>query len=278
MTILEVLQKTEAKHHNIVPGKLTCDGIRCGNPEQECTGILLTCCPTVAMIQKARELGCNLIYAHETTFYHGYDETEWADGTDICERKRRLIEDNGIVIYRDHDQVHSEQPDMIYDGIIKKLGWQTYFLGGSYLPICGFEIPETTLEGLALDVLYKLRLNGARYVGDPDMKVRKVCLAAHFFGDDNDRKCIVEMEKKDYDVILPLETVDWTLMEYILDSNAAGKPKGVINIGHFNLEEAGMEMMQEWLREITGGTVSVYFEQSGGFFGWFDRKLGGEGE
>ena len=271
MTIAEIVKRTQEKHHNFHYDHLTCDGVHSGGTQQECTGILLTCCPTTAIIQEAIRLKCNLIYCHETTYYHGYDETDWAEGTEICSRKKALLDAHGIVVYRDHDQVHEEKEDMIYAGIEAKLGWKPYALGGPHLPISGYEIPETTLENLAKDILKRLNLDGTRIVGDPQMKVKRVCLAAHFFGGDGDRECLVQMEKQNYDVILPLETVDWTLVEHILDCISAGIPKAMINVGHFNLEEAGMEMMQDWLVEAIQYEVPVKFVQSGNFFDWLRR-------
>ena len=271
MTIAEVLKKTEEKHNNIHRDSLTCDGVHAGDIQQECTGILLTCCPTTAMIQEAIRRDCNLIYCHETTYYHGYDETEWADGTEICARKKALLDQHGIVVYRDHDQVHEEKEDMVYAGIEAALGWKNYVLKHSHPYMFGYEIPETSLAELAKYILNRLHLDGTRIVGDPCMKVKRVCLAAHFFGGDGDRECLVEMEKHQYDVIVPLETVDWTLMEYVLDCNSMGIHKGVINVGHFNLEEAGMERMIDWLSTAVGKDLPIRYAQSGNFFGWISR-------
>lgn len=268
MTIAEVIRVLEEKHTSIDNVERTCDGIICGDINQECRGIVLTCCATAELIKKAAELGYNMIICHEPTFYHGYDEQEWLQKTFIYEKKKELIEKYGIVIYRDHDRVHAEEADMIYSGIVKTLGWEAYALDNKFFPSSGYEIPETTLGELGCYVADKLGIDGMRIVGDSEMKVRKVGLTAHFSGGQADQDCIQEIEKNDYDVVIPLEIVDWTITEYLIDSTALGRPRGMLNAGHFNLEEPGMMAMQEWVSEAIGQTIPVVFIQWANAYKW----------
>ena len=43
------------------------------------------------------------------------------------------------------------------------------------------------------------------------------------------------------DVFIPGETVDWTVVEYVQDSLTLGKKRALLNPGHFNWEEPGLE-------------------------------------
>ena len=73
--------------------------------------------------------------------------------------------------------------------------------------------------------------------------------------------------------MLPLEIVDWTMSEYVYDAASLGKPKALIEIGHFNLEEAGMRYMETWLPDVIGEEIPVAFVQSGDAFTYFSAEV-----
>ena len=80
------------------------------------------------------------------------------------------------------------------------------------------------------------------------------------------------IEKNDLQVIIPGETVDWTVVEYVQDSLTLGKKRALLNPGHFNWEEPGMEYMAQWLPQVIDNAVPVTFVQSGNQFTWLDYK------
>ncbi len=266
LKIGEVIERIEKKHGILPIAEKTCDGMIYGDAQRPCTGIVLTCSPSVPVIQKAADMGYNLIWCHEPTFYHGYDEIPPELSFSTAEEKKRLLDQYRITVYRDHDQVHREKPDRIYQGIVDTMGWEPLEENQKFFPVSGYRVPETTLGRLAVQICRKLCIDGARIIGDAQMKVRTIGLAAHFFGED--LECLTQIDRNRYDVIVPLETVDWTVVSYVMDAVALGKPVGMINVGHFNLEEAGMRAMQGWLKETVGQTIPVQFIPSGNMFGW----------
>jgi hypothetical protein len=90
----------------------------------------------------------------------------------VYQAKRKLIDDHQIVVWRFHDYWHSHQPDGIYIGLIKQLGWQEYSEPGSGLPI--FNIPLTTVGNLANELKEKLGAKKIRVVGDLEMPCKKI--------------------------------------------------------------------------------------------------------
>lgn len=271
MTIREAIEKMERKHVALPEGR-TCDGVIYGDIDRECTGIAITCNPSVPVIREAAAQGCNLIIGHEPTFYGGYDETDWLKDDAVFQAKIRLLDDTGIVIYRNHDRVHTQSPDMVYSGVVRKLGWESFAApenGGRYLPSSLYVIPETTVGELGKHVKDRLRIDGFRFMGDPEAKVTRIGLYAHFFG--NDADAIRDIQKNGYEVIIPLETVDWTIWAYVEDAIALGRNLSLFNVGHFNLEEAGMELYQDFLREaLQDDSMKIRFIQSGNRFKWFE--------
>ena len=58
------------KYHPQFPGNYAgCDGYKFGNPNAECNGIATALVPTVDVIRRTGELGCNLLVVHEPIFY-----------------------------------------------------------------------------------------------------------------------------------------------------------------------------------------------------------------
>lgn len=275
MKIAELLAKLEAYHKPLDESRRTCDGVIYGDPEQECSGVVTTCCPTAAVIQKAAEMGHNLVIAHEPTFFDGWDETDWLRDDKVYRAKKKLLDETGVVVYRNHDRLHIDRPDGIFSGLIRMLGWEQY---ETEPPAEGFgfrfTLPETTVADVARHVAKVMHIEGIRILGDPGMKVTRVGIAAHFLGTQVDRYGIDFVNSFDCELLIPGEIIDWTIGEYIADANALGLKKAVLNVGHFNLEEPGMEHMARWLPEVIGKEVPVTFIQSGNAsVGWIFPRI-----
>jgi len=269
--ISELLAKLEAYHTPLDESRRTCDGIIYGNPEQECIGVVTTCCSTAAVIRKAAEMGYNLIITHEPTFFDGWDETDWLQEDTVYQAKKKLLDKTDIVVYRNHDRLHGDSPDGIFSGLIRSLRWEKYTVDmGSKVFGYRFLLPETTVADVARHVADTMHIDGIRILGDPAMKVTRVGIAAHFLGTDVDRHGIGFVNDFDCELLIPGEIIDWTIGEYIADANALGLKKAVLNVGHFNLEEPGMEHMARWLPDVIGEEAPVTFIQSGNSYRWLD--------
>lgn len=279
MKISEIIQKV-SNYHPPINEERTCDVVKIGNPEQECTGIVTTVYASVDVIRKTAELGANLIICHEPLFYTHDDNQEWLQGNSVYEEKAALLSKYGIVVWRDHDRIHGGSPkrirdymDMVFYGIMQELGWEEYCIGFENKPLL-FEIPEMTARELTKELTGKLFLKGARIVGNANAKVKKVFFCEHINGAkwgerQPDCELIKEIEEENYDAMIPFEIVDWTLSEYVRDAAQLGRNKVIIEMGHFNVEEIAMKYMQKWLVELLEEKVAVYFVQSGDSFEYF---------
>ena len=111
MTIQSIIDAI-LDYHPDLGDRRTCDVIIGADPNVECTGLVVSIAPTVEVIRRAINIGANFIFVHEPTFYSGYDdECEWLEGNEVYEEKLKLLQDNGIVVYRDHDHIHAHKPD-----------------------------------------------------------------------------------------------------------------------------------------------------------------------
>lgn len=277
MTIQDVIKKIEGYHPDLGPSYNGCDGIKCGNPDVECTGIVTALVPTVDVIKKTAELGYNMLYVHEPTSYLTPDYPVWkADfKCDVYDEKIKLATDNGIVIYRDHDHTHAHRPDGIFTGVLKYMGWLDYLNEECEGVPFGFvvDLPEAqSVEELNRQFMEKIGMNGVRYIGRAEDKIKRLAIVAHLFPnafvetvdtedhyDDFSTQVIKAMQRDDIDAIVPGEIIEWNLLSYIRDASQLGENKVCFNLGHFNWEELGAKYAADWIPELVGNELPVRY-------------------
>lgn len=269
----EVIEKILAYHPHI-PDYKGCDDYKCGNPEDECTGIVTALVPTVDVIRKTAELGANLLIIHEPTFYTSQDGPGWFEpfANEVYEEKKKLLDETGITIWRDHDHMHCHQPDGIFTGVLKYLGWDknacvdTSFGGFAHFIT---KIPETTVGAVCRHLIDTLELNGLRYIGNPKAKISRIAFVGHLYPnpmlDANGEYSVrlIKTLEEDVDMIIPGEIIEWTVLSYIRDAVQQGRAKAMVNIGHFNWEELGMKYTRQWLAELLENKLPVTYVPAG---------------
>lgn len=283
----EVIDRILAYHPNLLHYN-GCDGYKCGSPEDECTGVAVALVPTADVIERAGKEGCNLIVTHEPIFYQTPDFPGWMGSfnNSVYEEKQNLIKKYNMTVWRDHDHMHAHQPDSIFSGVIRELGWEDYYVApqkGNAISLFEFEMPETRIGDIAEYLKKTLNLNGLKYMGDMDKTVTKVALVGHLFpncfmqdGVDEDgyyndyaMEIMRAMEQKGIELIIPGEIIEWTVLAYIRDAIAMGKNMACISIGHFNLEELGMKdftgVVNELLSDVANAPKVTYIQTEDGF-------------
>lgn len=268
MLISEVIQRVKDYSGGIdsftgkpIDEETTRDKVLYGDTAQECTGIVTCIWPTVDIIKRARELGANCIISHEAIFWNHGDHQDTVGDTAAFKAKKELLDDWGGAVWRCHDFIHSRVPidtdramaDGIFYGLADKLGWLDYRVGDDRGFCLEYEIPETDATELARELVAKLDLNGTRITGDSHARVRRVRIPMHVTGEaKSDTQEINETDARGDDCLMTMEFIDFTTCEYIRDAGMLGQNKCAITIGHFNLEEPGMEYMVHWLPEALG--------------------------
>ena len=220
----------------------TVDTLKSGIGTQEVTGIVTTFLASQRVIQRAVELGANLIITHEPTFYNHRDEVDWLAEDPVYEAKRALIEENEVAIWRFHDYWHMHRPDGILTGMVKELGWEDRADADNPLIV---NIPPASLRDLALSFKEKLTISTVRVVGNLEMACRRVGL---MLGAAGGRPQIMFLRQEDLDVIVCGEVHEWEVVEYVRDGRDQGREMALIMLGHANSEEPGMAWLVEWLR------------------------------
>lgn len=273
MDIKEVIEKMKGYHKGGFDDETAKDKVLYGDIHQECTGIVTSTWASVDVIKEAAEKGANLIISHEALFWNRGDHTDWLtkNHNKTYLDKKKLLDDKGIVVWRDHDYVHSGIPqvdgtfvDGIFYGMFQELGWSEFSFDTDPM-FAVIEIPETSVSDLTQEIIKKGNLNGARIYGKKDTCVRRIAIPYHILGAAQDE--INYIDEHDIDMILAMEMVDFTLSEYIRDSNMLKKDKCMLSIGHFNLEEFGMKYMVRYIPEALGtDQIPCSFIQSGDMY------------
>jgi len=241
-------------------GNRPCDTFAAGRLDSEVSGILVTFMATRAVLERAVQLGANLIITHEPTFFQDGNVDHLA-GDPVYEAKADFLQDNDLTVWRCHDLMHRARPDMILAGITRKLGWTDFQQHGNREL---FDLPLTTLQQLATDVRTRLSISHVRVTGPASLPIRRVAVSCGCNSWEHQRRLLRE---EGVDALICGEVREWETCEYVRDSAADADGQGLIVLGHCNSEEAGMAYFADWLRPKVHG-LPVHFVPAGDPF-WF---------
>lgn len=222
------------------------DTFKAGNPDATVTGIATTMMTTFDVLKRANAAGLNMVITHEDTFWNDPDNTKDLTENPLYKLKTEYIVKNGMVVWRDHDNMHAATPDYTVVGELRSAGISASSKGGvehiSMRPGV-FTIPETTLGELAAQVKRSSGARALRCVGNPKAKVSKILVGPGY---------ATPRMTPEVDVVIGGEQQEadggFDNVEYVLDAVSLGMPKGVIMLGHVISEQAGMEDFANWLR------------------------------
>lgn len=241
------------------PWEPTVDTVKSGDVTQPVRAVLTTFLATQRTIDYAARHGVNLIITHEPTYYNHLDETSWLENNPVYQKKRKTLEDNGIVVWRFHDYWHAHRPDGIATGVLKRLGWEAY-AQPDQPQIC--QIPPVPLGELSRFMKDRFGAERVRVMGSADMPCSRVGLLVGAVGGQQQIEMLSEV-----DVLVVGEVREWETTEYVRDANWQGDRQiGLIVIGHALSEEPGMEWLAEWLTPRLPGTIVVHQESGDPFY------------
>ena len=250
-----------------LPPEKTCDKLMSGSFEQEVSKIAVTFMATVDVIKKAIAMGAELIVTHEPTWFTGEDTTDWLDNDPVYLKKKELIEQADIAIWRFHDHMHMDPVDGIMRGFDEEMDWVQYrmeadssFLGGKG-DYC-YQLPTTTLQELCNSFKERLPMKVIQIIGDPEMKVERVGVlpGGASLGLFSEYHPMQLMYNRDLDVLVCGEIVEWRLPAYVRDACQLGIPKAILVLGHERSEEPGMKHLGKWMQDIMDGIPVIFID------------------
>ncbi|MGN8072463.1 Nif3-like dinuclear metal center hexameric protein [Mucilaginibacter sp. 22184] len=240
----------------------TVDTLKAGSRDIQVIGIVTTMFATIEVIRKTIALGANFIIAHEPTFYNHQDETIWLANDDVYRYKAELLKQHNIAVWRNHDYIHSINPDGVRMGLLKQLDWEGYYNSAATSVMM---LPATTLSSLIGHLKQKLFIDKVRYIGDPKQSCQKILLMP---GASGGTRQIQAMSKEKPDVLICGEIQEWETAEYARDAQAKGKKLSLIVLGHIASEEPGSEFMATWLKEKLPGIKITHIPSNNSLSFW----------
>lgn len=212
------------------------DTFKIGGPDVQVKGIATTFGANLSVMQRALKAGLNMIITHEPTFWSDADLIDLVKDDWLYKYKLDYATKNNIVVWRCHDHAHSHQPDLIWSGWNKSLGWDMYTNPGTDR---GWTIPPITLKELALylDKNLPAGTKSIRVIGDPNLRVSKVISGRNLTSMAADADCVVCSDSREYDCY-----------EYARDAYHAGIKRGYIYTTHEASEDAGMMEFANWMK------------------------------
>jgi putative NIF3 family GTP cyclohydrolase 1 type 2 len=241
MTIQQVIDLIIAA----IPGapfKQTVDTIKAGDVNREVSGIVTTMFATVDVIRQAAALGANFIIAHEPTFYNHTDDTGWLADDEVFRYKMDLLNKHKIVVWRNHDYIHSHKPDGVVTGVLQALDWIPYQHAVNPWLI---NIPPASLQSVINHCKSRLHISRVQYIGDMSDQCKRVVMIPGAAGG---RVHITAIQKEKPDLFICGEINEWETSEYIRDLRDSGSTTSLLILGHSLSEEPGSEWLMKWLQ------------------------------
>jgi len=166
------------------------DRVLIGDIDKEVKKVLVTWMGTTAAVEYAAEQGFDMMIVHEPIFWYHTDVLKEVLANDArresAEQKKKLIEDSGLVIIRNHDTWDTISGIGIADSLASFLGFEKeYKPDEKDLPKGQeieryhkrYDIEPITFQELVNRVVQKTALIGQPYVemvGNPDTPVSKI--------------------------------------------------------------------------------------------------------
>jgi putative NIF3 family GTP cyclohydrolase 1 type 2 len=226
------------------------DNFKIGGPDMAVTGISTSFGGNLSVLQKSVKAGLNMLITHEPTFWTDGDVIGRVQDDPVYIQKLEWARKNNVIVWRDHDNVHSMKPDLIFVGWTKAMGWDAYRDGSN---VNAYTIPQTTLGELAKYTMKQLKLRSVRVIGDANLPVKKVALGRGM------------TLPEGADVKISSDIREWDAFEYTRDTVYSGRKKGLIDISHQAFEDTGMDAFASFLRPLVP-EVPIQFISTECFF------------
>lgn len=250
LTVSDVIFQLMRPLENI--GK-TVDTLKTGLGEMVVTGIATAFMPSYSVLSVAKQQDLNLVIAHEAPFYHHTDVTDHLINDSVYQLKLAFIQESNLAIFRLHDQMHRVDPDTIFAGLVRDLGWSSYVVDpivSGQLPIGTYplEIPAMSLGEVVEHVKNALNIPVVRVIGDLSMTASRIGILNGYRGGGS--LAIPFFRNENLDLVICGEGPEWETPEYVRDAIRMGQQKALIVLGHGNSEWSGMKHLARTLKTM----------------------------
>lgn len=255
MKVSEIREHFLSRADWVDPEK-TVDRVIVGDPDKEVRRVLVTWISSFQACRVAVKRKFDLLVTHEPTFWDHWDyrgNPQDLGKSELATAKKRFIEENGLVILRNHD-VWDRFPQF---GI--PWAWARYLELGDRPTGFGhdgyqhrYDIQPTTLDALAVRVAAKSAALGepvVQVVGEPERMVSHVGINTGCAGNLE----IYEQMGCDVSIVADDGSCYWRDIQKAADNGQA-----LIRVNHGTCEEPGMVTLTRYLNENLHGVTAEH--------------------
>lgn len=245
----------------------TVDRIIIGDPETKTKKIGTCWMPNWETCKKAIDSGVNVLVTHEPTFYTHWDldekEGDYFRSPEFTkqlylhqvEKKKKWIQDNGLVIIRNHDTLDKLENVGIPFALGNFLGFNNSDIIASRVYYNVYKTgnqPAATFARKVARKLSEIGQPGVAFYGDPNYSVASVGIGTGCGCDP------MEFADLKPDVFIAIDDVvrTWIQTSYASDT---GQPLIIIN--HGTSEEMGMRMLNQIIKQKFPNIETIHFNQ-----------------
>jgi putative NIF3 family GTP cyclohydrolase 1 type 2 len=229
----------------------TRDTFKIGDPDAEVKGIATTMMTTFGMLKRANQAGLNMVITHEDTFWNDPDNTKDLTSNELYLKKTEFIKNNGMIVWRNHDNMHAMKVDVTVTGTLRSIGvkgGENFGMRAQVLPI-----PEMTLGEFASQCKRLAGIRALRCVGNSQAKISKILDGPGY---------ATPRFTLETDVVVGGESQEadggFDNVEYVADAASLGMNKGLVMLGHVMSEQPGQEDYGKWLETFVKGVKIQY--------------------
>ena len=245
----------------------TVDRIIIGKPETVVRKIGTCWMSTWDACKKAVNAGVNVLITHEPTFYTHRDLDEvpaflkrWPDYTKEqylaqIRKKEKWINDNGLVIIRNHDTLDALKEKGIPFAFGQFLGFKNSDIIASRTYYNVYKFTKQTASSFSKSLAVKLKelgQPGVAFYGDPEREVSSVGIGTGWICDPMDYADLKP------DVFVAIDDVVRTHIQTVFAEDT-GQPLVVIN--HGTSEEMGMRSLNQIIKDKYPDIEVIHFTQ-----------------
>ncbi|MBS5724405.1 MAG: Nif3-like dinuclear metal center hexameric protein [Clostridiales bacterium] len=225
------------------------DSCKAGDPACEVDKIAVCFAATPEVLRQAANWGAQLLITHEPTYYNHLDEFH---PSALSDRKKELVEESGLTIYRYHDSMHFQGKDAVGQSFLELVPWKGTFDGTLHFT---FDTPTTPAQ-IIEDICTGLKLPCLRRIGRRDGTVKKVGL---FLGA-RDESAYEPFFTDDTDLAICGEACEWQFGEPVREAAQFGMQKTMLLLGHVQSEKFAMKSFAKEINGKFDGIPAQYFE------------------
>lgn len=231
----------------------TVDRVIIGDPQKEVKRVLVTWIASLKALRTAAERGFDMVMTHEPTFWVHTNELEKMEQSPLAAEKRRLVEESGLVVLRNHD-AWDRWPEV---GI--PWAWAQFLgLGGRPAAVGAdgyqhrYDIQPVPLDDFAVRVAERTAAIGEKAVqviGDGRKPVSRI-------GVGTGCACNIRVFQEmgcDVSIVCDDGSCYWSSIQRAADE---GHP--VIRVNHGTSEEPGMVTLTRYINETLPGLAAQH--------------------